>query len=57
MFPESLRQKLEGKLDILVRQAYGTVDLVALDTNVRKKGMHIPEDVMVEIVDTETGGS
>ena len=56
MFPESLRQKLEGKLEIFVRQAYGTVDVGCLGYECReKKGMHIPEDVMVEIVDTETG--
>ena len=56
MFPESLRQKLEGKLDILVRQAYGTVDVGCLGYECpEKKGMHIPEDVIVEIVDTETG--
>jgi phenylacetate-CoA ligase len=56
MFPESLRQKLEGKLGILVRQAYGTVDLGCLGYECpEKSGMHIPEDVMVEIVDTETG--
>ncbi len=56
MFPESLRQKLEGKLDILVRQAYGTVDVGCLGYECpEKNGMHIPEDVIVEIVDTETG--
>jgi phenylacetate-CoA ligase len=56
MFPESLRKNLEGKLDILVRQAYGTVDLGCLGYECpEKNGMHIPEDVMVEIVDTETG--
>jgi len=56
MFPESLRQKLEGKLNILVRQAYGTVDVGCLGYECpEKKGMHVPEDVMVEIVDTETG--
>ena len=56
MFPESLRQKLEGKLEIFVRQAYGTVDVGCLGYECQeKKGMHIPEDVMVEIVDTETG--
>jgi len=56
MFPESLRQRLERKLDILVRQAYGTVDVGCLGYECpEKKGMHIPEDVIVEIVDTETG--
>jgi phenylacetate-CoA ligase len=56
MFPESLRQKLEGKLEIFIRQAYGTVDLGCLGYECpEKKGMHISEDVIVEIVDTETG--
>jgi phenylacetate-CoA ligase len=56
MFPESLRQKLEGKLHILIQQGYGTVDVGCLGYECReKKGMHIPEDVIVEIVDTETG--
>lgn len=56
MFPESLRQKMEGKLDIPIRQAYGTVDVGCLGYECpEKKGMHVSEDVMVEIVDTETG--
>jgi len=56
MFPESLRQKLEGKLDIFIRQAYGTVDVGCLGYECpEKNGMHISEDVIVEIVDTETG--
>jgi len=56
MFPESLRQKLESKLDLLVRQGYGTVDVGCLGYECpEKRGMHIPEDVIVEIVDTETG--
>jgi phenylacetate-CoA ligase len=56
MFPESLREKLEGKLGILIRQVYGTVDVGCLGYECPEKtGMHIPEDVMVEIVDTETG--
>jgi len=56
MFPESLREKLEEKLGIPVRQAYGTVDVGCLGYECPKKnGMHISEDVIVEIVDTETG--
>lgn len=56
MFPESLRSKLESKLDVLVRQGYGTVDVGCLGYECPEmKGMHIPEDVIVEIVDTETG--
>ncbi len=56
MFPESLRRKLEGKLEIFIREAYGTVDVGCLGYECpEKKGMHISEDVIVEIVDTETG--
>lgn len=56
MFPESLRQKLEAKLNIQIQQGYGTVDVGCLGYECReKRGMHIPEDVIVEIVDTETG--
>ncbi len=56
MFPESLRQKLEARLDLMVRQGYGTVDVGCLGYECPEKmGMHIPEDVIVEIVDTETG--
>jgi phenylacetate-CoA ligase len=56
MFPESLRQKLEAKLGIPIRQGYGTVDVGCLGYECpERKGMHIPEDVMVEIADTETG--
>ena len=56
MFPETLRKKLEAKLEIFVRQAYGTVDVGCLGYECpEKNGMHIPEDVMVEIVDTDTG--
>jgi len=56
MFPESLRQKLEEKLGIPIRQVYGTVDVGCLGYECpEKKGMHIPEDVIVEIVDTDTG--
>jgi phenylacetate-CoA ligase len=56
MFPESLRHKLERKLEMLIRQAYGTVDVGCLGYECpEKSGLHIPEDVIVEIVDTETG--
>lgn len=56
MFPESLRRKLESKLDLLVRQGYGTVDVGCLGYECpENRGMHIPEDVVVEIADTETG--
>jgi phenylacetate-CoA ligase len=56
IFPETLRQKLERKLGILIRQAYGTVDVGCLGYECAEKtGMHVPEDVIVEIVDTETG--
>jgi len=56
MFPESLRCKLESKLQILIRQTYGTVDVGCLGYECpESNGMHIPEDVILEIVDTDTG--
>jgi phenylacetate-CoA ligase len=56
MLPESLRERLEGNFDMTIRQCYGTVDVGCLGYEcVEKEGMHIPDDVIVEIVDPETG--
>lgn len=56
MLPESLRERLEGSFDMTIRQCYGTVDVGCLGYEcVEKGGMHIPDDVIVEIVDPETG--
>ena len=56
MLPESLRSKLEGKFGMTIRQTYGTADVGCLGYEcIRKNGMHIPDDKIVEIVDPETG--
>ncbi|NWF94367.1 MAG: AMP-binding protein [Syntrophaceae bacterium] len=56
MLPESLRSKLEEKFGMTIRQSYGTADVRCLGYEcIRKNGMHIPDDKIVEIVDPETG--
>ncbi|OGP89328.1 MAG: hypothetical protein A2157_10380 [Deltaproteobacteria bacterium RBG_16_47_11] len=56
MLPESLRSKLEEKFGMTIRQSYGTADIGCLGYEcMEKKGMHIPDDKIVEIVDSETG--
>ena len=56
MLPESLRSKLEEKFGMMIRQTYGTADVRCLGYECMKKnGMHIPDDKIVEIIDPETG--
>jgi phenylacetate-CoA ligase len=56
MLPESLRHRLEDKLEITVRQAYGTVFLGCIGYECRyRTGLHVPDDILVEIVDPQTG--
>jgi phenylacetate-CoA ligase len=56
MLPESLRSKLEEKFGMIIRQTYGTADIRCLGYECMKKnGMHIPDDKIVEIVDPNTG--
>ena len=56
MLPESLRSKLEEKFGMIIRQTYGTADVRCLGYECMKKnGMHVPDDKIVEIVDSETG--
>jgi phenylacetate-CoA ligase len=56
MLPESLRSKLEEKFGMIIRQTYGTADVRCLGYEcVKKNGMHIPDDKLVEIADPETG--
>ena len=51
-----IRTMVEEKYGILTADAYGTADvgLIAFDCSA-KEGMHITEDVIVEIVDPKTG--
>lgn len=56
MLPESLRTKLEDKFGMVIRQTYGTADIGCLGYEcLKKNGMHIPDDKIVEIVDPVTG--
>jgi phenylacetate-CoA ligase len=56
MLPETLRQRLEGDFGMIIRQCYGTVDVGCLGYECsEKQGMHVPDDVIVEIVDRDTG--
>ena len=56
MLPESLRAELETHFDMIIRQSYGTADVGCLGFEcMEKNGMHFPEDVIVEIVDPDTG--
>ena len=56
MLPESLRISLEEKFGMIIRQTYGTADVGCLGYECMKKsGMHIPDDKIVEIVDPDTG--
>ena len=56
MLPESLRTRLQEKLDMTVRQAYGTVFLGCIGFECQARtGLHVPEGILVEIVDPSTG--
>src|SRR4030043_15861 len=56
MLPESLRISLEEKFGMIIRQTYGTADVGCLGYEcIKKSGMHIPDDKIVEIVDPDTG--
>ena len=56
MLPESLRSQLEEKFGMIIRQGYGTADIRCLGYECMKKnGMHIPDDKIVEIIDPESG--
>src|SRR5512139_277663 len=56
MVPESLRSTLEERFGMTIRQSYGTADIGCLGYEcMEKKGMHVPDDKLVEIVDPLTG--
>lgn len=56
MLPESLRTRLEDKLGIPIRQAYGTVLLGCLGYECSvKEGLHLSTEVIVEVVDPGSG--
>jgi phenylacetate-CoA ligase len=56
MVPEGLRSRLEERLGMVVRQGYGTVFTGCLGYECpERNGLHIPQDVIVEIVDPHSG--
>jgi len=56
MLPESLRSQLEEKLGMRIRQSYGTADIGCLGYECfEKKGFHVPDDKIVEIVEPRSG--
>lgn len=56
MLPESMRKRFFDEYGIIGRQAYGTADVGCVSYECPQlSGMHIHHDVIVEIVDPETG--
>ena len=56
MVPESLRKRFKDKYGIIGRQSYGTADVGCVSYECPSiNGMHIHYDVIVEIVDPQTG--
>ena len=55
MLPESLRQRFQEEFGIQVRQAYGTADAGSLGYECSEgQGMHIPDEIILELVDPVT---
>ncbi|MBE0568194.1 MAG: AMP-binding protein [Deltaproteobacteria bacterium] len=56
MFPESLRARFRNEFGIQVRQAYGTADVGSLGYECREAaGMHVPDEILLEMTDPVTG--
>lgn len=56
MLPESLRSRLEDRLEMTIRQAYGTVFLGCIGYECHfMTGLHVPDNILVEVVDPNTG--
>jgi phenylacetate-CoA ligase len=56
MLPESLRFRIEDKLGVTIRQVYGTVFLGCIGYEcLHMTGLHVPDDILVEVVDPQTG--
>lgn len=57
MLPESLRATLRDEFGVQVRQAYGTADVGALGYECPEAaGMHVPDEILIELIDPATGG-
>jgi len=56
MLPENLRSRIENKLEISVREMYGTAFLGCIGYECREMtGLHVPDNILVEVVDPHTG--
>jgi phenylacetate-CoA ligase len=56
MLPESLRKQFMDEFGIMVRQCYGTADLGSLGYECHfAKGMHIPDEIILEIAEPDSG--
>ncbi|MFC1579536.1 phenylacetate--CoA ligase family protein [Thermodesulfobacteriota bacterium] len=56
MLPESLRSRIEKKLQMSVRQGYGTVFIGCIGYECEHMtGLHVPDNIVVEVVDPNTG--
>ncbi len=56
MLPESMRLRLEHRLEMTIREAYGTVLLGCIGYECgHRTGLHVPDGMVVEVVDPHTG--
>jgi phenylacetate-CoA ligase len=56
MLPESLRKRFREEFGIQVRQAYGTADVGSIGYECfEAKGMHLNDEIVVELLDPSTG--
>jgi len=56
MFPESLRTRFRDEFGVQVRQCYGTADVGSLGYECHEaKGMHVPDEIFLELIDPATG--
>ena len=56
MLPETLRSRIENKLEISVREMYGTTFLGCIGYECREMtSLHVPDNILVEVVDPHTG--
>lgn len=56
MLPESLRKRFHDEFGVQVRQTYGTADVGSLAYECfEASGMHIPDEIILELLDPATG--
>jgi phenylacetate-CoA ligase len=56
MLPESLRARARDEFGVQVRQCYGTADVGSMGYECyTAKGMHVPDEILLELVDPVTG--